>query len=153
MDELKEEIEEPQITHSVDPTIEQAVKDEPEAGNQFYIILAITIGIFIVLIVGFKFYGTITGAPVLTLDELHNQNVQGTLESENAYVYNGLSFVNIDGLWYTEIQRDNKLVQSTLHYSPKELENFSVTGELDKSFQKEEMHITFNPITNTKFTT
>jgi len=45
-------------------------------------------------------------AQVITIDELHQKNLKGE-ESDINYVYNGFSFVFINGMWYTQVQKED----------------------------------------------
>ncbi len=135
------------------PEIEKAVEDEPTSDKRAYVALAIVAGIFLLLILSFKGFNSLTGAQVVTLEGLHEKNLQGKLEEEQGYVYNGVSFVKFAELWNSEIPRGGRLLQVPLHFSPRELENITKSGELDDSFKKEEMYVVFDPLVNDKFTT
>lgn len=63
------------------------------------------------------------------------------------YYYNGkFHFVNDGGLWKTEIIFGNKFINIPLHYSPRDLENVSIEGEVDSRFiNSSRLYITFDP--------
>ncbi|MEE9525193.1 MAG: hypothetical protein V3V78_01130 [Candidatus Woesearchaeota archaeon] len=89
-----------------------------------------------------------------TLDELHRKNLEGEKVGTN-YVYDGFSFVFVDNLWYTQVQRKgDTILDIPLHFGPKELENISIIGENWK-LEDPEVYLTFDPDegNNFKFTT
>src|SRR3989338_5288068 len=53
-----------------------------------------------------------------TIDELHQKNLAGELSEEEGYVYKGYSFVFANGLWYTQLQFNEKLIDLPLHFDP-----------------------------------
>lgn len=60
--------------------------------------------------------------------------------------YNGFEFVNISGLWMTEIQdKTGQVYQVPLHYGPWDLENVSIAGRIDERFNASRIYITFSP--------
>ena len=128
--------------------IEQALQEDktPEGGRNILITIAVLVGIFALSLGGFKTYDHFTGAPVVNVDDLHQQNLDDQLKSEEGYTYNGYSFVKVDGLWWTEIKLGNVLYKVPLHFSPKEVANISVKGKLDSSFdQGDEIYIAIDP--------
>ena len=66
-----------------------------------------------------------------TVDEQFQDTLTGK-ETETSYLYNGYSFVFYDGLWYMQIKRaDSKQpYRVALHFSPRQLENISVYGNV-----------------------
>ena len=74
--------------------IERAVEEdtkEKETNKYFYIIAAVIILVFAAFII-YQRVGIPTGA-VITIDDLHELNLQGDLSSDKGYVHNGFSFV------------------------------------------------------------
>ncbi len=66
-----------------------------------------------------------------------------------SYSYNGFVFQNISGMWFTEIQKagTNKVYRVPLHYGPPELENVSISKDINNFFtNKTKIYITFNPL-------
>lgn len=61
--------------------------------------------------------------------------------------YHNYNFINISGLWMTEIQnpKTGQIYQIPLHYGPWELENISIVGAVDPRFQTDEIYVTFDP--------
>jgi hypothetical protein len=49
---------------------------------------------------------------------------------ETAFTYNYFKFQKQDGIWYTESQSGKNLYQIAMRYSPKELEDVNVTGDI-----------------------
>jgi hypothetical protein len=72
-------------------------------------------------------------------------NLEGELD-ENAYIYNGFSFVYFNDGWYTQAQRGDTLYDIPLHYGPRDVEDIPVLGALDPNFGAGRIvYITFDP--------
>lgn len=112
-------------------------------------LLWIIAGIILVFIVFFLIRFIIPEAGddgVKTIDELHQLNLRGELEDNNSYVYEGFSFVKVDDLWYTQLQKGNTIFDVTFNYGPEELEDLPVEGSLTKEFiESKKFYITFDP--------
>src|SRR3989344_6455534 len=89
------------------------------------ILIGILIVIFAVAIGGFKAYNHFTAAGVVLIDDLHQQNLDGDLDSDQGYVYNGYSFVKADGLWWTGVEIKDRIIKIPLHYGPREVEHIA----------------------------
>ena len=136
-EEIKKETEK-----LAEKTEEQIVGKEKDT-KKMLIMVAIILGIFILSFVSFRvFYPR---DEVVTIDDLHRQNIEGE-PSENNYMYNGYSFVYADGMWYTQVQRENKLWDIPLHFGPKDLENITASGSYNIPKNKTNVYITYNPI-------
>ena len=85
----------------------------------------------------------------LTMDELHKRNLEGK-ESENNYMYNGFSFVKFDGLWFTQIEKDGYIIDVTLRFGPKDVEDVPILIDLSliDAEKYPEIYMTINPFTN-----
>ncbi len=61
--------------------------------------------------------------------------------------YNHYKFLNISGLWITEIQnpKTKKLYEVSLHYGPWDLENIKMNGKIDQRFNSSKIYLTFDP--------
>ncbi|MBD3354424.1 hypothetical protein GF361_00385 [Candidatus Woesearchaeota archaeon] len=83
---------------------------------------------------------------ITTIDEMHKRNIESGGEGIN-YIHNGFSFIYMDDMWYTQVQRhsDNTLMDIPLHFGPKDLENVSISGEVSDDFKKSQIYITFDP--------
>jgi len=85
-----------------------------------------------------------------TLEDLHNENLDGKLTSEEGYLYNGLSFVFMGGMWHTSITSPSgrKVYNLVLRYGPKDVEGLKIQGALNTSlFNKyPNYYVTFNPV-------
>lgn len=146
MDKIQIENQEEKQTSEIEQvTSEEEVKKS--IPKKFIYLVAAIIIIFIALLS----YGTIkdyfsppTGA--ITINDLFLKNLQGELPPDQGYMYNGFSFVLFDGIWYSEIQYENKNFQIPLHYGPKELENIPIKGKLNQNFDQDEVYLTFNPL-------
>lgn len=103
-------------------------------GKNLLIMIGVLVGIFVLTMGGFKLYNQFTAAGVVVLDDLHEQNLEGELDEDQGYVYNGFSVVKADGLWWTEVEIENRLIKIPLHFGPKEVEEIPVAGNLGSQF-------------------
>lgn len=126
-----------------EPSEEETKEDSPKDTKKLLILIGIVVGCFALFFL-IRFVYSPTGGAV-TIDELHKQNLEGKTSDIN-YLYNGFSFVYVNGLWYTQVQGENTLFDIPLHFGPKELEEILVIGGVDNSFRKNEVYITFNPL-------
>ncbi|MBW2977674.1 hypothetical protein KY331_02410 [Candidatus Woesearchaeota archaeon] len=118
-------------------------KTEKQSSKMLYIILAVIILGFIVLFSIRFIIGPEEKA--VTIDELHQRNLKGE-ESDINYMYNGFSFVYVNGMWYTQVQKGDTVWDVPLHFGPKQLENISIAGSIDNDFGKQDVYITFDPV-------
>ena len=58
--------------------------------------------------------------------------------------YNNFVFEKIDNIWFTTWQRGDQPYRLAFRFNPYEVENITVAGWVDESFNKEELYITFN---------
>lgn len=126
---------------------ESDVDSDNNSAKRLFLLLGVIVLVFVIIIGGFfvynKYFISPTGA--MTLDDLHRANIEGE-ESDKNYVYNGFSFVYVDGLWYTQIQRENLMWNIPLHFGPRDLEGINIIGKgINDSFKKNEVYITFDP--------
>ena len=125
-------IEEPNHLH--DPIADDSYGPESDTRNIF-ILIGITVFLFVLVIGGFKFYNSFTSAGVVSLDQLHQDNLKGELdENMEGYIYRGFSFVKADGLWWTEVDKFGTRLKIPLHFAPKELEEIKLIGQLNPAF-------------------
>ncbi len=118
-------------------TIKEATQEEEqkeETTDSKYLIIAIVtiLGILALIFLGFTLYDKYADHSVVTIDDLHQENLKKELGAEKGYVYNGFSFVKADGLWWTQVKLNSgKAVKIPLRYGPKEVENITITGKFD----------------------
>ncbi len=121
--------------------------------KHFYVAVAILLiilgGIFLIP----KFFDK---DPV-TLDILHQENLERGYDTELSYVFNGYSFIYLDGLWYTQIQDKSRdvMFDVPLHYGPKDVIDIPFSGDFEPFFLKAvnntisnytfQTYLTFNP--------
>ncbi len=118
-------------------------------GRSVLILIGVLIAVFVVAIAGFKTYNNFTTAGVVLIDDLHQQNLDGKLDSDEGYVYNGYSFVKADGLWWTGVEVKNRIIKIPLHYGPRDVETIPVTGKLAPEFnQGEKIYVAIDPTVN-----
>ncbi|NQU79868.1 hypothetical protein HQ545_08945 [Candidatus Woesearchaeota archaeon] len=122
-------------------------KDETNDDEGGTKVLFIIIGILVIIVAVF-FALVIFNKPsggLLTIDELHQLNMNGKLEPEEGYIYNGFSFVNLGGIWYSNVQKGNTIYDITFNNGPKDVDDIVVEGVLSSRFNSDELYITFDP--------
>ncbi len=137
---------------------DEPVLNEQETKNEFknvLIMLAVIIGLFALTFGGYKIYSGITSADVVSVDELHQQNLDNKLKPEEGYMYNGFSFVKVDGLWWTELNKFGTRLKIPLHFGPKELENITIKGSLNSTAfnNQEDVFVAIDPLIRDKYYT
>ncbi|MEK6863588.1 MAG: hypothetical protein AABW53_02730 [Nanoarchaeota archaeon] len=105
-------------------------------GKNILIMVGVIVGIFVLTLGSFKVYNQFTGAGVIVVDDLHQKNLDGDLDADEGYLYNGYSIVKADGLWWTEIDAGSRVIKIPLHFGPKEVEEIHVSGKLSSQFDK-----------------
>lgn len=125
-------------------------------GKSLLILVGLVIGLFVLLLGGFSLYNNFTSASVVSIDDLHQQNLNGELEEGEGegqgYVYNGYSFVKADGLWWTEMNKFGTLYKAPLHFGPRELEDIKITGTLEPAFNGgDEIFVALDPTVKDKY--
>ena len=109
------------------------------------VILALASGTFS----GLKFSSAPNALPV---DTLHDLNKQGKLSKDRGYMYGDHSIVKNDGLWWSDVYVLGTLYKTPLHFGPKELENITISGQLNDSFnQQQDIYLAINPETSDKY--
>jgi hypothetical protein len=137
--------EEPEQAEEKAPDVNEA--PQKGDGRKLLLAIAVLVGIFAVFFVGFKGWNGITGATPLTIDDFHNENLQGNLDEKQGYVYNGFSFVNVDNLWWSEVHLPEKRFKFPLHFGPRDVDQIPVTGSLDPAWSDGEIvYIAIDPI-------
>jgi len=114
------------------------------------ILVGVLVAVFVVAIAGFKAYNHFTAAGVVLLDDLHKQNLEGKLDSDGGYVYKGYSFVKADGLWWTEVEVEDRVIKIPLHFGPRDVEHIPVTGKLSPEFNRKgsKIYLAIDPTVN-----
>ena len=121
-------------------------KDKAKDTRNLLIVIGGLVLIFAVFVVIFYFLTQVRSVEVPTIDELHQANINGDLDPEQGYVYNGYSFINLGGVWYSQMQKGQALYDVSFNYDPKSVEDISVEGMLSKNFvQGSDIYITFDP--------
>ncbi|MBI5398510.1 hypothetical protein HZB03_03530 [Candidatus Woesearchaeota archaeon] len=132
----------------VDPHKEE--ERDSKSTRNFLIAIGLLLLLLIAVFASRFFFGeqNVTGH-VVTIDDLHQQNVAGGLKSEEGYMYNGFSFVKFNDVWNTQLAKGNTVYDLTFNNDPKSVENVSVTGKLDPGYFKDKtVFITFDPLGN-----
>ncbi len=132
----------------VDPLPHQKKKERKQLITIIVIIaviLALASGTFSVL----KFSSAPNALPV---DTLHDLNKQGKLSKDRGYMYGDHSIVKNDGLWWADVYVLGTLYKTPLHFGPRDLENVTITGQLNDSFnQQPDIYVAINPETSDKY--
>jgi hypothetical protein len=121
---------------------EKEAGDSPKDTKKLLIGIAIVAGVFIIAFIIMK---SLKPPVKMTIDELHVANMNGELDPAQAYMYNGFSFVNLGGVWYSQVQKGNSLYDITFNNGPKDVEDIPVEGNLSERFDTETLYITFDP--------
>jgi len=145
-EELEKE-QEQEMSRLVDEEL-QSEKASSYDTKTIGITILVIIGIFALTFGGFKFYNGMTSAAIVDVDQLHQNNLGGDLNEEEGYIYNGFSFVLVDGLWWTEVYRENTLTKIPLHFGPREIEHIPITGSLNEDFNSKPIYIAVDPTIN-----
>ncbi|MBI4141421.1 hypothetical protein HY484_00680 [Candidatus Woesearchaeota archaeon] len=100
--------------------------------NIFVICVTLTIIIFLLAVFfGVKYYHSPSPAQTKT--------------------YNAFKFVKQDVIWYTNWQRGENIYKIGLRYTPDEVENVPIIGQLNDSFNKKDrIYIAFDPFSSNK---
>lgn len=135
-----------------DKQIEELHREEPQeepkkSSDKGLIIVIVAIVLLFIAVLAF---GIFNKEQPKTLEDMHVLNLKGKLKPEQGYVYKGVySFVTLDGLWYTQVTspKGTKIYSLALRYSPKDLKDIVIEGNLDTAFfdSKPEFFVTFNP--------
>lgn len=59
--------------------------------------------------------------------------------------YNGFKFEHIEGLWYTQWEKGGKVYSVPLRFNPYQVENVTVLGAINASFNRPQMFVAFDP--------
>lgn len=125
-----------------------------EDGRSILIMIAVLAGIFILFFAGSKLYNHFTSATVINIDDLHKDNLEGKLDQEDGYIYEGFSFIKADGLWWTEVKTPDRLLKIPLHFGPRDLEEVEIIGSLNLEFNRgNDIFIAINPLVVDKYYT
>ncbi|MFH1591010.1 MAG: hypothetical protein ABIC95_03700 [archaeon] len=94
--------------------------------NALFILVAAFVGIIIGLILVTIFFSPDPETVDGMLDHIDE-------DSDTRYMYNGFSFVLIDGLWYTKIKNpvDGNEYVLPLHFGPKDVQDVMIEGDVE----------------------
>lgn len=120
-------------------------KKERKTEMNFIMLVIFVFGLLAVIILGIKVY---TKPEIVSIDDLHKQNIEGKLDPDKGYMFNGFSFVYSNGMWFTKIRKldANEIFNVQLHYGPKETLNISVDGDIRQFSTINGTYITFDPL-------
>jgi len=132
----------------VDPLLHQKRKERRQL-----ITIIVIVAVILALASGtFSFLKFSKAPQALPIDTLHDLNKQGKLSPERGYMYGDHSIVMSDGLWWSDVYVLGTLYKTPLHFGPRDLENITITGKLNDSFnQQPDIYIAINPETSDKY--
>ncbi|MFO8016512.1 MAG: hypothetical protein R6U32_05395 [Candidatus Woesearchaeota archaeon] len=118
---------------------------EKKTGINFLFLMLFVVGVFAVIILGVRLMAN--DEPV-SIDELHKQNLEGELDPEEGYMYNGYSFVRAQGMWFTKIinKDTNEMHHIQLHFGPRQVENITIRGDITRFRDLNGTYMTFDPL-------
>ena len=127
---------------------QETVSEDHDTKSDGALLIAITAIFIIAILVIFLPRYFVPSEP--TLEELHISNMKGELTEEEGYLHDGTySFVNFDGLWYTQMQttEGSRLFNIPFHYSPKDVLDIVPSGYINTTTinQYQSSFMTFNP--------
>ncbi len=128
------------------PSKKEIIRSTVKGERNFYILFGVIVAVLILLIFGYRF---VVGKPEMkTIDELHSENLAGQLDPEEGYVYDGFSFVNVDGQWWTRFQRANSsdVYNVQLRYGPRDLQDVPLSGDYVYFLHFNASFVTFDPL-------
>lgn len=117
----------------------------PEESKRSGLFLFVAIAVIVLVIISF-----VVGLRLLnpnkpkTIDEAIDDTLKGK-QTENNFLYNNYAFVEAGNMWYTRWQKGNNLYTIPLRFNPRQVENVTIIGELDKRFDPKNLYITFDP--------
>ncbi|MBI4738450.1 hypothetical protein HY772_02625 [Candidatus Woesearchaeota archaeon] len=135
-----------EVADPVDPKNEQ--ERDTKTTRNFVIAIGLLLLLLAAVFASRFFFGeqNVTGH-VVTIDDLHQQNVVEKLNPKEGYMYNGFSFVKFNDVWNTQLAKGNTIYDLTFNNDPKSTENVSITGKLDPDYFKDKnVFITFDPL-------
>lgn len=119
-------------------------EDDRKDTKTLTIIIAGFVLIAIIFILVLAFYRP--QKEIMTVDDLHAANLEGKLDPELGYVYNGYSFIKFSGIWYSQLSKGDTLYDVTFNNDPRSVEDIPVEGMLSNNFKQGNMlYITFDP--------
>lgn len=118
---------------------------EKKTEINFVLLTAFVLGIFAIILFGIMVFSK---PKVISIDELHKQNINGKLSPDKGYIYKGFSFVYANGMWFTKAvnREQNMMYNLQLHYGPRQAENISVDGDIRQFAAFNGTYITFDPV-------
>lgn len=118
-------------------------RDGKENRNML-IVVGSLMAVFLIFLAILIFYRS--SEEVVTIDDLHQANLEGELDPAEGYVYNGFSFVKFGDLWYSKLQKGDTVYDVTFNNDPRSVEDVTVEGVLAEDFVRDRhIYVTFDP--------
>lgn len=65
--------------------------------------------------------------------------------------YNNFEFVEIDNTWHTQWKLEDELFTLSFRFNPEEVEDLTIQGKLNESFNRKIVYVTFDPTKDANF--
>ncbi len=125
----------------------QSAPEDPESKQKSRRSMYVIAGVFCIVLMLVFAFTLVRKDEVATFRDISGQSVKGVVDDR--YRYNGFNFVNIDGIWYTELMNGNRKITLPLHYGPRDVENMTIDGSLGSGFTDAKLiYIAFDPLDN-----
>ncbi|MFC1691053.1 hypothetical protein ACFL0W_02620 [Nanoarchaeota archaeon] len=123
---------------------EQKKDSETKKDSIFWLVI-----IVVFLTAAMIFFITYKNKEEISVAELHKLLIQGKLDEDEGYLYNGFSFVKKSDLWHTYlVDNYGETYNIQLRHGPKEVETIKTQGDLRTFFRildSPAVYITFDP--------
>ncbi len=130
-------------------------EEEKNESKYLLIMIGVIIGVLLLIFGGVALYSKYSASHVQSIDDLHQKNLEKPLGDGKGYVYNGFSFVNVDNLWWTELNKFGTRLKIPLHFGPREVEDIAVMGSLNNELfnRGDKVYIAIDPTVADKYYT
>ena len=115
---------------AMDVSQDEAEEENPELQKSSLRLVLITIAIVAGLVYG-----------IFLVTNIFSDSFEPT-----SYTYNGFSFTQEDGIWYTTFQRGDNVVTLPFHYGPKDLADISIEVSPDRFFDTDFIYLSIPPV-------
>ena len=126
-----------------DNDVDQSKKEKKKDKSGRYVIYTV---IFIIILITALVQYSQYRVQIKDFQEITGRNIKAVVD--DSYVFNGVEFSLIDGLWYFTLDNPHtkKTYNIPLHYGPKDLVDVPLIGELGEGFSNDDqVYITFLP--------
>ncbi|MBI1969361.1 hypothetical protein HYS48_01590 [Candidatus Woesearchaeota archaeon] len=124
-------------------------EEKEQSGWKSEKLFLLTIAILLLIFALFFIVQYLSRPEILTVDEMHRRNLAGELDKDvPAYVHNGFSFVQYEGLWTTQLYKQGieNIYNLQLHFGPREVEDINLLGDPMPFLNVSGLYVTFDPL-------